>query len=288
MTGSALKVILPILILYLAFHFLGTLGGIAALVLIILGTGFFNRHLIYQNTASSKYHKGDFDGALADLKKAVEISPKSSSLRGSLAYLLLKLGHTDEAAVEIEKALSSANNGTERNTLRQTRALVLWKQGRLDEAIEDLEKLLQEFETTNVYATLGFLYIEKGDLQKALDFNLKAMDYNSSNAIILDNLGSTYIRLGEFDKAEEIYQKVMKLQPVFPEAYYNYARVLEKAGDLDKALYMVRHSLTLRFWNISTVTKEEVEGYLNQLEEKVEGQKELTQEKSSENTVDEI
>ncbi|NLU52323.1 MAG: tetratricopeptide repeat protein [Clostridiaceae bacterium] len=286
MVGSALRVILPFLILYFAFKYLGTLGGIAVVVLFILGMVWFNRSIVYQNSANAKYHKGDFDGALQDLKKAVEIAPKAAKLRGSLAYLLLKLGFTDEAAFQIDKALDCADNENDRYALRQTKAMVLWKQGKIDEAIEDLEKLLEQYEHTNVYATLGFLYIEKGDMQKALDFNLKAMDYNSSNAIILDNLGSTYIKLGEYDKANEIYQNVMKLKPVFPEAYYNYAHVLEHTGDLEKALYMVRHALSLRFWNVSTVTRDEVEAYQKELEAKVESQNADTRE-SNENTVDE-
>ncbi|NLB79293.1 MAG: hypothetical protein GX796_10790, partial [Clostridiaceae bacterium] len=37
-------------------------------------------------------------------------------------------------------------------------------------------------------------------------------------------------------------------------------------GDLEKALYMIRLSLQLKFWFTSTVTKETVEKYLSDLE----------------------
>jgi tetratricopeptide (TPR) repeat protein len=148
-----------------------------------------------------------------------------------------------------------------------TKALVLWKQNRVDEAAAMLSDLLKTYETTDVYATLGFLYIAKGDQDEALEFNLKAKEYNGNNAIILDNLGTSYLLLEDYEKALEIYKEVMKLKPLFPEAYYNYGRALEKTGDLEKALHMVRHSLSLRFWNISTVERETVEAYLRQLEE---------------------
>lgn len=266
--NSLLKLILPIALVYTAFSFLGPIGGFLAFLVVLLVTAYFNRATIYANRANKKYHNGDFDGALIDLKAAVTANPKAVNIRGSYAYLLLKVGHTEEAAVQINEALKSAQLQMDRNTLRVTKALVLWKQDHLDEAIEQLVDLMKVYETTNVYATLGFLYIDKGDLSKALEFNLEAKNYNNNNAIIMDNLGTTYLLLEDYDEAFEIYQQVMKLKPTFPEAYYNYARVLDKMGDLEKALYMARHSLSLRFWNISTISKDEAETYLMELESK--------------------
>ncbi|NLM75294.1 MAG: tetratricopeptide repeat protein [Clostridiaceae bacterium] len=261
-----IRILLPAILAYLAFSFLGPVWGIIVLLLLLASVIFFNRQIFYQNSANRKYMKGDFDGALNDLKKAVSLSPKNAGVRGTYAYLLLKLGNTDEAAVQIDEALKNASVGTEKNSLMLTKALVLWKQKETDEAIKLLEELLKDYENTNVYATLGFLYIEKGDMDKALEFNLKAVDFNDTNGIILDNLGTVYLNIGDYEKAKEIYQKLMKLKPVFPEAFYNYARVLHKLGDIEKALYMVRHALTLRFWNISTIAKDEVEAYLQELE----------------------
>ena len=80
-----------------------------------------------------------------------------------------------------------------------------------------LDELIKTYETTNVYSTLGLLYNEKGDYEKALEFNLLAKDYNSSNPAILDNLGTSYFNLGEYDKAFETYQEAMKYKPTFPE-----------------------------------------------------------------------
>jgi len=261
-----IRIFLPIALVYLAFSLLGPVWGIIVLVLFAALAVFMNRQFIYQNSANRKYNNGDFDGALNDLKKAVSLNPRHAGVRGTYAYLLLKLGHTAEAAEQIDEALKNAVTDADKNSLTLTKALVLWKQGKLDEAISSLEKLLEVYENTKVYATLGFLYIEKGDMDKALEFNLKAVDFNDTNGIILDNLGSVYLYRGEYEKALGIYQKLMKLKPVFPEAFYNYARVLHKLGDTEKALYMTRHALTLRFWNISTIKREEVEAFLQELE----------------------
>ena len=282
--NSMMRFVAPLLISYLAYNFFGFIGGLITIILYLLVSAYLNRGSFYQSSANKKYHKGDYEGAIKDLKTAVEKDAKNVKIRGTYAFVLLKLGYTSEARVQIEEALKTARLEDDKNTMRVTKALVMWKENKVDEAINELTDLIKTYETTNVYATLGFLYIQKGDINKALEFNLEAKDYNSSSAIILDNLGTVYFLMGEYDKAYDIYQDVMKAKPVFPEAFYNYARVLEKKDDLEKALYMLRHSLTLKFWNTSTIKKEEVEAYLIELEEK---EKELQQkEKEQQNYLD--
>lgn len=260
------RMILPILIFIVVYTYLGPVAGIVALAVLALAYLYLNRSVIYQNRAGKKYVSGNYEGALADLKSAAHSAPKDPKIRGTYAFFLVKMGRTEEAAAEIDKAFECAATDRDKNALTVTKTLILWKQGKLDEAVRVLEELLKTYENTSVYATLGFLYIEKGDYNKALEFNLKAKDFNSSSNIILDNLGCTYFLLGDYDNAIEIYKNLMKNKPDFPEAFYNYARVLEKKGDIEKALYMARYSLTLPFWNTSTVKKEEVEAYLSELE----------------------
>jgi tetratricopeptide (TPR) repeat protein len=277
--GSLIRFILPLALVYLIYNSFGAVAALLALIVFILSSLILNRGMMLQNQASKKYQKGDFEGALNDLKAAVAKDPKNAKIRSTYAFLLLKLGYHDEAGVQLEEAFKTAPEA-DKNSMKVTKALILWKQGKLDEAIDLLTELIKDYETTNVYATLGFLLIEKGDLERALEFNLQAKDYNSSSPIILDNLGTTYFLLGEVDKALETHEEAMKCKPNFPEAFYNYARVLEKTGDIEKALYMTRHALTLRFWNTSTVTKEEVEAYMKTLEEKEQAfQAELAEKK---------
>ena len=42
--------------------------------------------------------------------------------------------------------------------------------------------------------------------------------------------------LGEYDKAKEIYEKLLAKAPTFPEPYYNYGLLQEKLGNKDEAL----------------------------------------------------
>lgn len=275
------RILLPLAILYFIYTLLGPVGGIVGLVILLLIYIYFNRSVFYQNKANKKYHNRDYEGSLADLKAAVSIDPKNAKIRGTYAFLLIKMGYIDEASVQIEEALARVKVESDKNTMLITKALVFWKQGKIDKAIKLLDELIKTYETTNVYSTLGLLYNEKGDYEKALEFNLLAKDYNSSNPAILDNLGTSYFNLGEYDKAFETYQEAMKYKPTFPEIYYNYAKMLDRNGDIEKALYMLRTSQQLNFWHTSTVTREIVEAYINELEARereIENQRKISSE----------
>ena len=67
-----------------------------------------------------------------------------------------------------------------------------------------LEEIIKTYETTTVYGSLGYLLILKGNLENALQFNLKAYEYNPSDKIIQDNLGQNYYLLGQYEKAKDI------------------------------------------------------------------------------------
>lgn len=270
LANALIRVIIPLVVLFLLFYYLGSLGTILGVVLLLGFVVYINRGVILQNTAGKKYKKGNFDGALRDLDRAVALNPGQTRVRAVYAYMLLKLGHTEKAAEQIKKADELCKVEADRNTTKVTQALVLWKQNETDKAIALLEELIKTYQTTNVYGTLGFLYIEKGDYEKALSFNLEAYDYNNTNTIIVDNLGLSYFLNQEYDKALETYKGLMKLKPTFPEAFYNYARVLEHFGEYDEALYMCRTAQTLKFWNVSTITREMVDEAVQRLEAKAE------------------
>ena len=259
-----IRLIIPLVILFLAFTWLGTTGGIILAVLYLL---LMNLPVLFSTMGSQAYRKGDYDKAIRMLRTALKMRPGSYSLRGSYAWLLLKLGKTEEAEAQIDQAISDAEKEDEKNPLLVTKALVLWKKGELDQAISLMEKVIVNYKNTNVYGTLGFLYIEKGDLDKALSFNLEAYDYNDTGPVILDNLGYTRLLRGEYEEALEIYRQLIKLRPNFPEAFHNYARVLAHFGEMEQALYMCHTALTFRFWHTSTVTREQVENTLKELEE---------------------
>ena len=251
------KWLAPLFVIIIAFS-INALAGTGLILTWVAYLFYTNRAATYALIANIKYTRNGIEEALKWLKKAYEsgnAKPKHGILYG---YLLLKSGRIDEAEEILNKVVASKVDPDSEMLVKSNLALALWKRGRLEEAICLLEEVHTNFKTTNIYGSLGYLLIIKGDLDKALQFNLEAFEYNSSNSIILDNLGQTYYLRGEIDKAQEIYDKLMSNNPTFPEAYYNYSLVLQKQGHMEKAFETLKKSLDFKLSYLSTVTREEI------------------------------
>jgi len=222
---------------------------------------------IYTLKANAAYQKGAVEETIALLHKAYKTGSAKANVVTTYGYVLLKYGKLEEAIRIFKEQLASSNlSDNDRYSVKSNYALALWKKGELDEAISLSEGIITHYKNTSIYGSLGYLYIVKGDLEKALKFNLEAYDYNNTNGVILDNLGQTYFLMGNFEKSDEFFKKLMSLNPKFPEAYYDYALLLEKMGDKDKSIEMLKNALLYKTNNLSVITTEEIEKKLQQIE----------------------
>ncbi len=146
-------------------------------------------------------------------------------------------------------------------------ALVLFKEGNLEESKEVLNEVYENYKTTNVYCTLGYLYNILNEPQEAVRFSEEAMEYNNEHPVLIDNYGQALYLDGQYEKAAGIYEQLMEKNPTFPDAYYNYALVLLKLAKKKEAFRVLCKAVNRPFNNLTTVTKEEVCALLSELEE---------------------
>lgn len=256
---------LPVIVVIIAAR-LDKWVGIAALLLYLLIMIYVSRARIYTLIGTRQYGLGRMDEAIRWFGRAYATKRSSVRSAANYAYLLLKNADLQRSEEVLRKALKEHPDHQELPYIKSIMALVLWKKGELDQAVEMLEEVIPIFKTTSVYGSLGYMLIQKGDLEKALEFNLEAFDFNSRDNIINDNLGQNYLLLGEYDKAKEVYDKLLAKAPAFPEPYYNYGLLLEKTGSREEALESMRKALNHKFTFLSTITKEEVEAAISRLE----------------------
>lgn len=221
----------------------------------------------YAIKASIAFNKGNVQEAIDWLGKAYKTGSAKASVACTYGYMLLKYGNLEEALSIFTQLLTSSKLSDEdRFNIQSNYALALWKKGQLDDAISLLEKVISKFKNTNNYGSLGYLYILKGDLDKALKFNLEAYDYNNTNGIILDNLGETYYLLDDLENANKIFTELMALNPKFPEAYYDYALVYEKMGNKEKCIEYLKKAMQYKPNFLSAITSEDIENKLKEME----------------------
>ncbi len=189
-----------------------------------------------------------------DVKKSFEQYKKMKAKKCDMAavatygYHLLNLDEKEKAKEVFESIDKSLI--TEKNELavNMNLGLFYWLTGKKNEAIELTAKTLEKFKTTNLYINLGYFLTLDGQLERALEVCLEGYEFSPENRAILDNLGFTYLKMGEFEKAEEIYEKLFKgVSPSFPECYYNYGLLKKAKGEFDEAKELFEDALKQQF-----------------------------------------
>jgi len=260
-----INVVIPIALIFSAFRYRLFLGVLASSLYIIY-IYYINQTRIFEILGKYCYSKGNIQKGLFWFRKAYESKRATPYTMVLYAYILLKNSDIEQADEILSKLMQSNLSFADEMNVKSNYALVLWKKGLIDEAVKLLEEVLEKYEHTTVYGSLGYLLIVAGDLDKALDFNLKAYEYNNLNTIIIDNLAQVHYLRGEYDKSMELYEKLMTLKPAFPEAYYNYGLVLLEFKRYQEAYDSMKKALDYDFSYLSTVSKSEVESKMKQVE----------------------
>lgn len=77
----------------------------------------------------------------------------------------------------------------------------------------------------DAYAQLGLSYYRNKQPQKALQAYEKSISLKPNNAKVYSNMGIIYFEQGNLDKAQEVYEKSVKIDPRFPDALRNLGSV---------------------------------------------------------------
>ncbi len=247
---------------YFAAKMYGRIAAVSGVVLLLIIAAVLYRNDIYVITAQMTFDKDHAKG-FKWFDKAYKTGRMKPQEALFYAYLLLRDGHIEKSATiidEIGRQRKSELSRQDYLNSRLNRALITWKSGDLDGAIESIQAIYDEdFKNTAVYGVLGYLYIEKGDYEKAMEINEEAVDYNPDDNIISDNYALNYLRMGDIEKAEELYKNLLEKNPNFLEPYYNYGTLLEEKGNRNEAEEYYRKALEYPEKFLSTVSHRQIE-----------------------------
>ena len=102
---------------------------------------------------------------------------------------------------------------------------------------------------------LGFLFLRRGELDKAISEFQAALDIRSRNtethyslgaALIQNNLGNALARKQLWDEAIDHLQEAVRLRPDYADAYFNLGSVLFQQGRIDQAIAQWQKALAIR------------------------------------------
>jgi DNA-binding FadR family transcriptional regulator len=155
--------------------------------------------LVLLEEGSIKESKGDLEGAIANFKQAVDLSPKLPEAHQNLGVALLRKGDLDGAIAELHRAIELRSN--------------------YFDALYDL----------------GLAHAQKGDLDSAILEFKEALKLNSDHPECNDDLGTAYAMKGDFDAAIQQFQRAVSLKPEFAKGHYHLGLALQKEGKLETA-----------------------------------------------------
>ena len=231
---------------------------------------FKKRSLIAYRKGVKEVLGGDSSLGMEQLRKAYR-QGLTPAQRIQVAYAELKFGEEREAKKILNLLLMDPKaKPAVKAQARCIMAIIALQNKEILEAKEILESIKAGgFVSSNFYATYGYMAILTAEKEYYIQANEEAYQYNPENMVICDNYGLSLFTQGEYAKAKEIYSALIDKNPKFPEAYYNYACVLDKLGEYEHAVEMLEEALNQEFSGVTTIRKGAVEAYLQSLKNSV-------------------
>jgi tetratricopeptide (TPR) repeat protein len=162
-----------------------------------------------------------------------EADEKLSYYQADLNY---KLGKFDQAIVLAQKQLSKSNR-KEQSELNRIIGQSLFNQEKYDEALPYLEayKGTRGRWNNNDYYQLGYTYYKQGNFEKAMETFNKIIDGENATAQnAYYHLGQSYLKLDRKEEALNAFKKASEIDleaQISQDAYYNYAKLSYENGN---------------------------------------------------------
>ena len=167
---------------------------------------------------------GDYQKSLIYLEKAHKKRPKNTDVLTDLgtAYLMLndqKAKKYFKKALEIDDSILEANYNL---------GMIYAKLGMRDEAIKYYGRASALYEAAPpIFYNYANIQLKSNNLQEAKAMYVQYLDNSDTIANAYNNLGLTYVQLGEVENASENFKKAMAINPKHSKAIDNYLLTLE-------------------------------------------------------------
>ena len=187
----------------------------------------------YKGLALAKL--GRYEDALIPLEQVVGSSDNLLHVYQSrmiLAFIYAVTRRYRLAEYELRKLLEA---GMESVQLHGSMGSILYLMDRVDDAVTHLLRALElNADYPGALNTLGYIYAERGQAERAVDLCRKATRLAPRNAAYLDSLGWALHKSGALQEARATLRKALDLAPGNPEIAGHMRTVLETRSESDR------------------------------------------------------
>ena len=223
----------------------------------------------HNNLGLHYQHRGLYEAAQLEYKKALEIMPDLLEARSNLADLYFKMGRLEDALREyavVEKTAPGSKAGEVQNNI----AAIYEMQKAWDKAFDRYRLALQlDPDLDFTHFNLARIYFAKGDVSKAAEEVLNSLSgleppeekkplflewikgylgsgkYHACATTFYNDLGVLFARQGYFDEAIVAFQKALELEPRYSDARFNLGLSYWKKGLKARAAQEFKYALKI-------------------------------------------
>ncbi len=207
----------------------------------------------FVSLAMGKIERNDIQGALVELRKALEANPKDPEVYYALTLAYWKSEKYDKALENVDKAIQYADSldldhpglKSEAYNLKGT---ILVLKGKNEEAITAFTKAVKdELYATPEYAyfNLASLYADMDRYEDAQKAAQMALDRNQHYAPAWHISGRIFVKKGDNMKAIEAFNRAIFEYNGYTEAYWNLAQIHIKRGEKKEAIRLLNEVIKL-------------------------------------------
>jgi Tfp pilus assembly protein PilF len=203
--------------------------------------------------AMGKIQQNDIQGALVELKRAVQANPKDPEVYYAYALAYWRTERLDRALENATMAVDLAGRiGLEHPGLKSEaynlKGSILVSMDRPEEAIQAFKSALKDelYATPEyVYYNLATVYYQTRQYPEAEQSAKKALEEDSHYAPAWNILGQAFIKQGQDMRAIEAFEQAILEFPQYTEAHWELAQAFFKTGDTSSAARHLREVIRL-------------------------------------------
>ena len=189
---------------------------------------------VYGKRGAAYLFKGDYDQAIQDENKAIELDRNCGELYGFRGLAYLYKGDYDKAIQDLGKTIELIKKPA---GAYRFRGMAFLYKGDYDRAIEDFNRAIElNPKFAYAYAYRGFAFLGKGKYDRAIEDSNRAIELDPKLAEAYANRGVAFFYKGEYDRAIEDSNRAIELNPKFAVAYNNRGAAFICKGDYDRAI----------------------------------------------------
>lgn len=182
--------------------------------------------------------------ARAELTKAVELKPSHAQAWNNLGMIAAQEGHTEDAVQDFQRCLAiSPDYATGLLNLGN-----LYRREKEFAAAEQFLTRARELEPENpeVNYSLAMLYAQQNQVQKAEQSFDRTLQLRPDYPDALNNYGVLLVREQRYADAEDKFRSCIQSNPNFDQAYVNLARLYALLNQKDKAREVLQSLLRIQ------------------------------------------